>query len=162
MEPASSESSPRPVLPRTVTILLALAGATVVAFGLGAMRGIVTPVFLAFVLTLCVHPIRRWMQARGISRGIATGTTIAAVFGLLTAFAAVFVASLAQFSALLPQYAPQVAQLGSSISATLESVGFTPEQVQEVLNGFTPAASSGSSPASWETSPAWWAASWSS
>ena len=138
MEPASSESDPRPALPRTVTILLFLAGATVVAFGLGAMRGIITPVFLAFVLTLCVHPIRRWMQARGISRGIATGTTIAAVFGLLTAFAAVFVLSLAQFSALLPQYAPEVAQLGASISATLESVGFSPEQVQEVLNGFTP------------------------
>ncbi|GAA2145018.1 MULTISPECIES: AI-2E family transporter [Arthrobacter] len=138
MEPASSESDPRPALPRTVTILLALAGAAVVAFGLGAMRGIVTPVFFAFVLTLCVHPIRRWMQARGISRGIATGTTIAAVFGLLIAFAAILIASLAQFSALLPQYAPQVAQLGASLAATLESVGFGPEQVQEVLNGFTP------------------------
>ncbi|HSN37925.1 MAG TPA: AI-2E family transporter [Arthrobacter sp.] len=138
MEPASSESDQRPALPRTAAILLALAGATVVAFGLGAMRGIVTPVFLAFVLTLCVHPIRRWMQARGISRGIATGTTIAAVFGLLVAFAAVFVASLAQFSALLPQYAPQMAQLGANIAATLESLGFGPEQAQEVLNGFTP------------------------
>ncbi|MGZ4660529.1 MAG: AI-2E family transporter [Arthrobacter sp.] len=138
MEPASSESDPRPALPRTVTILLALAGATVVAFGLGAMRGIVTPVFFAFVLTLCVHPIRRWMQARGISRGIATGTTIAAVFGLLIAFATILIASLAQFSALLPQYAPQVAQLGASIAATLESVGFGPEQAQEVMNGFTP------------------------
>lgn len=138
MEPASSESDPRPALPRTVTVLLALAGATVLAFGLGAMRGIVTPIFFAFVLTLCVHPIRRWMQARGISRGLATGTTIAAVFGLLTAFAAVFVVSLAQFSALLPQYAPQVGQLGASIAATLESVGFGPEEVQAVLDGFTP------------------------
>jgi AI-2 transport protein TqsA len=138
MEPASPESDPRPALPRSVTILLALAGATVVTFGLGAIRGIVTPVFFAFVLTLCVHPIRRWMQARGISRGIATGTTIAAVFGLLTAFAVVFIASLAQFSALLPQYAPQVAQLGATIASALESMGFGPEQAQEVLNGFTP------------------------
>jgi predicted PurR-regulated permease PerM len=138
MEPESSESHPRPVLPRSVIILLTLAGATVAAFGVSAARGIVTPVFLAFVLTLCVHPIRRWMQARGISRGIATGTTIAAVFGLLTAFAAVLVASIAQFSALLPQYAPEVAQLGANLAAMLESVGFGPEQVQEVLNGFTP------------------------
>jgi AI-2 transport protein TqsA len=138
MEPEPSESSPRPALPRTVTILLAMAGATVTAFGLGAMRGIVTPIFFAFVLTLCVHPLRRWMQSRGISRGVATGTTIAAVFGLLTAFAAVLVASLAQFSALLPQYAPEVAQLGASIAATLESIGFGPDQAQAVLNGFTP------------------------
>ncbi|MGO4804762.1 AI-2E family transporter [Arthrobacter sp. 2MCAF15] len=138
MEPASSEPGPRPALPRSVTILLALAGAAVVSFGLGAMRGIVTPVFFAFVLTLCVHPLRRWMQGRGIPRGIATGTTIAAVFGLLTAFAAVLIASLAQFSALLPQYAPQMQQLGATISSALESVGFGPQQAQEVLNGFTP------------------------
>ncbi len=62
MEPASSESDPRPALPRSVTILLALAGAAVVAFGLGAMRGIFTPVLFAFVLTMFVHPVRRWMQ----------------------------------------------------------------------------------------------------
>jgi predicted PurR-regulated permease PerM len=79
------------------------------------------------------------MQARGISRGLATGTTIAAVFGLLIAFAGILIASLAQFSALLPQYAPQFAQLGANIAGALESVGFGPEQVQEVLNGFTPA-----------------------
>lgn len=138
MEPEPSESSPRSALPRTVIILLALASATIAAFGLGAIQGIVTPVFFAFVLTLCVHPLRRWMQARGISRGIATGTTIAAVFGLLTAFAAVLIASLAQFSALLPQYAPQMAEFGARISAMLESVGFGPEQTQAVLNGFTP------------------------
>ena len=49
MEPASTESDPRPALPRTlVTILLALAGATDCTFGLGAIRGIVTPVFPRF------------------------------------------------------------------------------------------------------------------
>ena len=138
MGPDPADSSPRPVLPRSAIILLTLACAAVVAFGLAATRGIFTPVFFAFVLTLCVHPLRRWMQARGISRGIATGTTIAAVFGLLAAFAGVLVASLAQFSALLPQYAPQLAQLGASIAGMLESLGFGPEQAQAVLDGFTP------------------------
>ena len=138
MGPEPAESAPRPVLPRSAIILLTLACAAVVAFGLAAMRGIVIPVFFAFVLTLCVHPLRRWMQGRGVPRGIATGTTIAAVFALLTGFAAVLIASLAQFSALLPQYAPQLAQLGASITALLESVGFGPEQTQAVLEGFTP------------------------
>lgn len=138
MGPEPADSAPRPALPRSAVILVTLACAAVVAFGLAAVRGIFIPVFFAFVLTLCVHPLRRWMQARGISRGVATGTTIAAVFGLLAAFATIFVASLAQFSALLPQYAPQMAQLGTSISVALESVGFSPEQVQDVLNGFTP------------------------
>lgn len=138
MGPEPAESAPHPALPRATVILLTLATAAVVAFGLSAMRGIVIPVFFAFVLTLCVHPLRRWMQGRGIPRGIATGTTIAAVFALLAGFATIFIASLAQFSALLPQYGPQLAQLGASITARLESVGFGPEQTQAVLAGFTP------------------------
>ena len=138
MEPVPADSFPRPALPRSAVILLTLACAAVVAFGLAAMRGIVIPVFFAFVLTLCVHPLRRWMQGHGVPRGLATGSTIAAVFALLTGFAAVLVASLAQFSALLPQYAPQLAQLGASITQLLESVGFGPEQTQAVLEGFTP------------------------
>lgn len=138
METEPADSFPRPALPRSAVILLTLACAAVVAFGLAAMRGVVTPVFFAFVLTLCVHPLRRWMQGHGVPRGLATGSTIAAVFSLLIGFAAVLVASLAQFSALLPQYAPQLAQLGSSITQLLESVGFGPEQTQEILQGFTP------------------------
>jgi predicted PurR-regulated permease PerM len=138
MGPEPADSSPRPVLPRSAIILLTLACAAVVAFGLAAMRGIVIPVFFAFILTLCVHPLRRWMQGRGVPRGIATGTTIAAVFALLIAFATILVASLAQFSALLPQYSSELAELGASITALLESVGFGPEQTQAVLQGFTP------------------------
>lgn len=140
MEPEPSESGKRPVLPRTVTILLALSGAVIAAFGIAAVRGIFTPVFFSFVLTLCVHPLRQWMQGRGISRGFATGTTIAAVFGLLIGFGAVLVASLAQFSALLPQYAPQIADLGASIANLLASVGFGAEQTEALVQGFTPEA----------------------
>ncbi|HEX9229646.1 MAG TPA: AI-2E family transporter, partial [Arthrobacter sp.] len=66
MGPEPAESYPRPALPRSAIILLTLACAAVVAFGLAAMRGIVIPVFFAFILTLCVHPLRRWMQGRGV------------------------------------------------------------------------------------------------
>ena len=135
-EPAGPGQAP--VLPRSAVILVALAGASVVAFGIAAMRGIFTPVFFAFVLTLCVHPLRRWMQGRGVPRGIATGTTVAAVFALLTGFAAILVASLAQFSALLPQFAPQMAQLGASISGLLETAGFGRDQTQAIVDGLTP------------------------
>ncbi|XAS65684.1 AI-2E family transporter [Micrococcaceae bacterium Sec5.8] len=135
-EPAGP--GPEPVFPRSAIILVALAGASIVAFGIAAMRGIFTPVFFAFVLTLCVHPLRRWMQGRGVPRGIATGTTVAAVFALLTGFAAILVASLAQFSALLPQFAPQMAQLGASISGLLETAGFGRDQTQAVVDGLTP------------------------
>ena len=53
MEPASSESAPRPGLPRSVTILLTLAGAP---SWLSDWRlpGIVTPVFFRISSSPCV------------------------------------------------------------------------------------------------------------
>ena len=135
-EPTKPE--PRPVLPRSTTILLTLSGATIAAFGISAARGVFTPVFLAFVLTLCVHPLRHWMQAHGIRRGVATGTTIIAVFALLAGLTAILITALAQFSALLPQYAAELSQLGASIAGLLEKIGFGTEQVQAVLQGFSP------------------------
>jgi AI-2 transport protein TqsA len=138
MEPEPVASTPRPTFPRGTTVLLALAGGTVAAFGLAAIRGVFNPVFLALVLIICVTPIRHWLHRRGIPRGLATGTTIAAVFGLLAGFVAVLLAALAQFGALLPQFAPQIQQLGANISSGLERLGFGPTQVEAVLAGFDP------------------------
>ncbi|MDK1358847.1 hypothetical protein QNO00_01010 [Arthrobacter sp. zg-Y1219] len=116
MASGPSDTGARPVFPRSAVILLMLGGATLAAFGLAAVSGIFTPAFLAFVLTLCVHPVSRWLQAHGIPRGIATGGSIAAVFILLAGFAGALIAALAQFLALLPQFAPQIAAAGASIS----------------------------------------------
>ncbi|MFT4469480.1 AI-2E family transporter [Arthrobacter sulfonylureivorans] len=136
--PEPSEPVPRSGIPRATTILLALAGATVAAFGIAAIQGIFTPVFLALVIIICVHPMRRWMQRHGVPRGIGTGTTIAAGFAVLIGLSVVLLAALAQFSALLPQYAPQLQQLGESIAQLLESAGFGSEQAQTVQQALTP------------------------
>lgn len=138
MEPEPVASTPRPTFPRGTTVLLALAGGTVAAFGVAAVRGIFNPVFLALVLTICVSPIRHWMHRRGIPRGLATGTTIVAVFGLLAGFVAVLLGALAQFSSLLPQFAPQIQQLGANITSGLERIGFGSAQVDAVVAGFDP------------------------
>lgn len=132
------EHLPRPVYPRSAVILVMLGGATLAAFGLAAVSGIFTPAFLAFVLTLCVHPLRQWLQRHGVPRGIATGGTIAAVFALLAGFAGVLVAALVQFSALLPQFAPQLADAGAALASWLSAAGFGPEQVQAVQDSFNP------------------------
>lgn len=138
MVPEPPGPDPRPALPRSTTLLLALGGATVAAFGIAAIRGVFTPVFLAFVLTLCVHPLRSWMHRRGVQRGLATTTSIAAVFALLLAFGLVLVSALAQFSSLLPQFAPQLDRVGVAVSEALASVGFGAAQTDPVREGFTP------------------------
>lgn len=143
-EPAVAEPDPEPgptpegSIPRATVILLGLAGAVVVIFGIYALRGVVAPVFLALVLTICVHPLRGWLVRLGVKRGVATVLAILAVFALIAGFVALLLISVAQFSTLLPQFAPQIEAIGASIAATLEGFGIGTAQVDTIVSGLDP------------------------
>src|SRR5215218_2399407 len=80
-------------LPRATNILLALAGATVAAFGLAAISSVSGPVLFSLVLTITVQPVRVALEKRGVPRSIATVTVILAVFALIAGFiGALFIA----------------------------------------------------------------------
>lgn len=123
---------------RSAAILAGLGGATVTVFGISAIQGFFAPVFLALVLTICVHPLRLTLERRGIPQGVATGTVIAAVFTLLAAFVAALVVAFAQFAALLPQYAPQIEEIGQSIATMLAAIGLDQQQIQAVVSNLDP------------------------
>jgi AI-2 transport protein TqsA len=125
-------------LPRTTAILLGLAAAAVVTFGIWATRSVVGPVFFALVLTICVHPARRSLEGRGVPRGLATATAIIAVFALLGGFFAALLFAIAQFTALLPQYAPEIEDAASALADGLAAIGFGPEQIQTIIDGLEP------------------------
>ncbi|MBM7504556.1 AI-2E family transporter [Agromyces aurantiacus] len=125
-------------LPRATVVLLGIAAAVVVTFGLWAARGVVAPVFFAVVLTICVHPARRWLEGRGVPRGLATASAILAVFALLAGFFAILLIGLAQFTSLLPQYAPQIQTAAQNLANALASIGFGQEQVDTILSGLEP------------------------
>lgn len=131
---------PRPVIPRATGILLALAGATIAAFGLAAISSVSGPVLFALVLTITVQPVRVALEKRGVPRGVATVTVILAVFGLLLGFVAMLFLALGQFASLLPQFGPQLQDLAASVGALLERIGFGPEQVKDIVAGFDPGA----------------------
>lgn len=133
-EPAERRSG----VPRGTIILLGLAAATVTAFGLASIRSIAAPFLLALILTICVHPLRSWMERRGVPRGIATGSTITAVFVLLAAFVFALVVAFGQFASLLPQYGPQLQQAATAVADWLKSIGFGQQQVEALVAGFNP------------------------
>ena len=136
--PPAPVERPRAVMPRGTAILLGLAGATVVAFGLASVRSIVAPVVLSLVLTICAHPLRTGLEKRGVPRGIATLTVALAVFLTLAAFVTALVVAFAQFATLLPQFAPQIAAIGRSIGTALADIGIGTDQVQAIVGGFEP------------------------
>jgi len=138
LPPAPVSEPPRTGMPRSTAILMGLAGATVVAFGLAAIQSIVAPVVLSLVLTICAHPLRTGLEKRGVPRSVATGTVALAVFLTLAAFVTALVVAFAQFATLLPQFAPQISQIGRSIGASLAEIGIGQAQVQQIIAGFDP------------------------
>jgi predicted PurR-regulated permease PerM len=128
---------------RTAFILLGLGGATVAAIGLSAIGSIFATSFFALVLTICVYPIRSWLERHGVPRGIATGAVILAVVALLGAFGAALFISFAQFAALLPSYTSELQGWVEDFGSWLTSIGFGQEQVQSMVSGLDPGAIAG-------------------
>ncbi|MGW9630452.1 AI-2E family transporter [Agromyces sp. NPDC055520] len=129
---------PAPDRHRNAFILMGLGGGTVVIFGIAAISGIFAPVFLAFVLTICVHPLRLWLERRGVPRGLATGSVILAVTLLLVVLGYAILVAIGQFGSLLTEYSSQIADFGKSIATWLGSIGIDSDELHAMSADFDP------------------------
>src|SRR5688500_6771540 len=113
--PSTSPAAPKTVeggrYPRAAIILVGLAGATVAGIGISSLRGILAPPLLTLLLTICAAPVRDWLPARGVPRGIATPAIVLVVFGVLAAFVYAIVIAVIQFLEMLPTYSDQFTQI---------------------------------------------------
>ncbi|MCD2440766.1 AI-2E family transporter [Agromyces sp. SYSU K20354] len=125
---------------RNAYILLGLAGGVVTAFGIAAIGGIFAPVFFALVLTICVHPLRIALEKRGVPRGLATGSVIAAVTLLLIAFGYAVLVAITQFAELLPQFKDQIIAWGQSAADWLSSIGINADELHDIASSFDPSS----------------------
>lgn len=116
-------------------MLIALAAATVIAIGMSALRGILAPTLLTLILIICANPVRTGLLKRGVPGGIATGSVIIVVFGLLAGFTYTVVIAISQFVAMLPTYSDEIAEIGANIGAYLQRLGVGPESVQAIVAG---------------------------
>jgi AI-2 transport protein TqsA len=124
--------------PRGTVILVGLAAATVTAAGISGIRGILAPVLLTLILTICAHPVRTGLEKRGVPHGLATGSVILVVFVLLAGFTYTIIIAFAQFVSMLPQYSAQLSAIGAGFTKWLESIGIGHEQIQAVGTSFNP------------------------
>ncbi|GAA1526063.1 putative PurR-regulated permease PerM [Agromyces terreus] len=123
-------------LHRNAFILMGLGGGTLAVIGLAQISSIVAPVFLALVLTICVHPLRVALERRGVPRGIATGAVIVAVVALLLVFGYAVLVALSQFAELLPQFAPEIHAWIAGVGTWLASVGIDSAEISAALGSF--------------------------
>lgn len=132
--PAAGAVSPH----RNAFLLLGFAGIVVTLFGIAAMRDIFSAVFLALVLVICVHPVRRGLEKRGVPRGVSTLIVLLTVVVLLGGFVFLLVVSFAQFATLLPEYTPEFETWITSIEQWLSGLGIGQEQINAMLGSFDP------------------------
>ncbi|SED83519.1 Predicted PurR-regulated permease PerM [Arthrobacter alpinus] len=115
-------------------VLVSLAAAVIVLFGLSRISSIVGPVFLALILTICVYPLKQRLIARGVPAVLATMSTIVALYAVIAALVASVWVSAVQLTLLLPQFAPQITLLGNDLRVFLhDSLGIGDDQVRAIV-----------------------------
>jgi predicted PurR-regulated permease PerM len=123
-------------LPRALLVLLGLASAVVVVAGLKATASIVGPAFLALVLTVLVHPVRRWLTRRRVPSWLASVLCIAVVYLLLVGLTLSLLVAVARFAELLPSYRAKFADLVDDLTGTLRGLGVDQEQIEQISDAF--------------------------
>ena len=130
--------SNRWALPRGLIILLGLAAALAAAIGLRQFANILGPVALALVLSIAVHPVRRYADRHKLPAWIGIILSLIAVYGIVVGLFAILVIAGIQFASLLQDYAPQFQAFLQDAVRILESVGVSQEKLQSLAGQLSP------------------------
>jgi predicted PurR-regulated permease PerM len=135
---SQTEASNRWALPRGLIILLGLAAALAAAIGMRQFAGILGPVFLALVLSIAVHPVRRLAARYRLPAWLGMILSLIAVYGIVVGLFAILVIAGIQFASLLQDYAPQFQAFLQQALQLLESVGVSQEKLQSLAGQLSP------------------------
>jgi AI-2 transport protein TqsA len=138
MSSESIEVSNRWSLPRGLIILLGVAAALVAALGMRQFSAILGPVFLALVLSIAVHPVRRFADRHRWPVWLGMILSLLAVYGIVVGLFAILVIAGIQFATLLQDYAPQFQAFLQQVAQLLESVGVSQQRLQELAQDVSP------------------------
>jgi AI-2 transport protein TqsA len=121
-------------LPRVVLVLLVTASLVVTLAGLRATAEIVGPTFLALVLTITVHPVRRGMVRRGMPEWLVSLVVLFSVVFLLLSVTICMIFAIGRLAALLPTYIPDLEESLADAGDWLADRGIASDQVQAVTS----------------------------
>lgn len=125
-------------LPRVLIILIGVAAALLAAHGMREFNAILGPVFLAFVLSIAVHPVRRFADSRRWPAAVGIILSLLAVYGIVAGLFAILVIAGIQFATLLQDYAPQFQAFLQEAAQVLESLGVSPQKLEDLASQISP------------------------
>lgn len=135
-----AEDAARRALPRWLTVVLGLAGATIGVAGLKAASAFVGPIVLALVMTVVVHPVLVGLRRRRVPGWLAVLTAVLVADGALVALILSVVWSLGRLAAVLPEYTDQWTALLDHVRNGLASLGVSADQAGTALSSVEPAS----------------------
>ncbi|MFI7617072.1 AI-2E family transporter [Nonomuraea terrae] len=125
-------------LPRALTILLGMAAAVVVLFGIREVASIAGPVVLALVLVIAVSPVRSWLAARRAPVWLQVAVPFLIVVLVLLGMVGILTISATELAALLPTYTTQFERLLADAQAWAAAHGISNEVLNRGLEAFDP------------------------
>jgi AI-2 transport protein TqsA len=120
-------------LPRSIVVLLGIAGVVAMGVGIRASAGIVAPSVLALVLTIAVLPVGRWARSHWPG-WLATLAALVAAYLILLVMVVGLVVCLIKFADLLPTYAAEAKGLTKDVEDGLAQVGLSTSATSDALS----------------------------
>jgi len=119
-------------------VLLGGAATVAVVAGLRGIADLAAPAFLALVLTICAHPLRRWLTRHRVPGWVATTAVVVTVYLVLLVLLLSLVVSVAKLAELLPTYEEDLRDLAADTAAALERFGVKDPEVTTVADALDP------------------------
>ena len=116
-------------MPRAAMVLLVAASLVVSLAGVRATRDILGPAVLALVLTITVHPVRRYLVGRGVPGWLVSLAVVVSIYVLLLGVTFAVIFAIGRLAALVPSYTADLQDYVDDITAWLGDQGVGEEQV---------------------------------
>ena len=105
------------ILGRPTGLLLALACATIVLYGMRYARSILAPILLAMFIVMGLSPVLQWLKRRGMPPWAAIVIVLVGFLIVAALFVVIIAASLGQINYKVPVYQANLSQMASDVQA---------------------------------------------
>ena len=137
---AVSDVPRRPGLPRLAMVVIVGGSLVLVLAGARETAGIIGPAFLALVLTITVHPVRRALVRRNVPDWVVAVAVVLSVYFLLFSVSIALVISAGQLADLVPQYKDEIDKYTADVTNWLAGLGITKDQATSVGSSLDPSS----------------------
>jgi predicted PurR-regulated permease PerM len=140
VDDAAPDVPRRPGLPRLAMVAIVAGSLVLVLAGARATAGIIGPAFLALVLTITVHPVRRALVRRRVPDWLVAVAVVLSVYLLLVSVSLALVVSAGRLAELLPQYKDEFSTYTDQLTTWLSSLGVTTDQAGSIGKAVDPSS----------------------